>query len=132
MYVCVCACPPQAQHRNKEGVLEFKKSEALKKAWKPFTFKVSASTYLLCFKTTDVSVATPWPVCTFLHYFHISSLSDNLCVESIYSVIRTPSSEDTSIDLTLPNTLSMYIHVILYILSNPDTSLIISLLSVLN
>ena len=43
------------QHRNKEGILEFKKSDGLKKSWKPFSFKVSASTYLLCSKTADVS-----------------------------------------------------------------------------
>ena len=42
------------QHRSKEGVLEYKKSEGVRKVWKPYSFKVSASTYLLYFKSTDV------------------------------------------------------------------------------
>ena len=45
------------QHRSKEGILELKKNEGLKKTWKSFAFKVSASTYLLYFKTSDVSPA---------------------------------------------------------------------------
>lgn len=43
------------QLRSKDGVLEFKKSDGLKKTWKPYTFKVSASTFLLRFKAADVS-----------------------------------------------------------------------------
>ena len=51
------ACIVHLQHRNKEGILELKKNEGLKKMWKSFSFKVSASTYLLYFKTSDVSPA---------------------------------------------------------------------------
>ena len=49
--VCVCVC---VQHRNKDGYLEFKKSEGLKKTWKSYHFRVN-STYLLRFKSNDVT-----------------------------------------------------------------------------
>ncbi|CAI8050081.1 hypothetical protein GBAR_LOCUS27547 [Geodia barretti] len=39
------------QQRNKEGLLELEKTKGLKKMWKAYMFKVSASTYLLCFKS---------------------------------------------------------------------------------
>ena len=49
-----------------EGVLEMEKNKGLKKKWKSYGFKVSASTYLLCFKT-DVSSDTHTP-----HTSHIT------------------------------------------------------------
>jgi hypothetical protein len=44
--------------RSKVGQLEILKQEGMKKRWKGHTFKVSGSTYLLYFKTGDVSVVS--------------------------------------------------------------------------
>ena len=43
--------------RSKVGQLEILKQEGMKKRWKAHMFKVSGSTYLLYFKSGDVSVA---------------------------------------------------------------------------
>lgn len=43
--------------RSKVGQLEILKQEGMKKRWKGHMFKVSGSTYLLYFKSGDVSVA---------------------------------------------------------------------------
>ena len=42
--------------RSKVGQLEILKQEGMKKKWKGHMFKVSGSTYLLYFKSGDVSV----------------------------------------------------------------------------